>query len=453
MIQRTLLSLCTLVILAACSTLPTEKRHSPEEIARYVPEHFVAPIASAAGEQEEVAAGLAKIQTALTLPSGIDPTEIVPDAIWASLFLNRERDAARHILLNALPTLAAKNPRYQREILSAAHSGYAVEAAPLIAPLLGEIATPREFCVAAYTLLRASNDAATRMRIREALEKRFPGWRNEPREPRLVALDHVLTTDVVAERRARPPLTDLLAAPIRAGHPVVFSLQRPGREVFGLAVVRGADGRFVRNADGSFFAVPQLARALSNLPGTITNGNTPQGLFTIVGAGTATNRWIGPTPYLESKVPIEAGLGDFEHRLVDADAKPVPVDWSDAQYESFLPLSWRNYFPFKEALLAGRAGRDEMLIHGTVINSDYYRGASYYPGTPSAGCLVAMESWAPHDGRMIKSDQLSLAKAFTREGRDRGYLVVVELDERADAVSLSEIDALLSAAERAFPAR
>ena len=43
----------------------------------------------------------------------------------------------------------------------------------------------------------------------------------------------------------------------------------------GLAIVRDADGRFVRNVDGSLFNVAQYALARTNLPGTITNGNTP----------------------------------------------------------------------------------------------------------------------------------------------------------------------------------
>ena len=88
-----------------------------------------------------------------------------------------------------------------------------------------------------------------------------------------------------------------------------------------------------------------------------------------------------------------------------------------------------------------------MLLHGTVINSEYYRGASFYPGTPSAGCLVAMETWSKLDGKMLSSNQLSIAKAFTADGFDRGYLVVVELDDRLDAVALSEVIADVLAAE------
>ncbi len=277
--------------------------------------------------------------------------------------------------------------------------------------------------------MRDRDDRETRDFIRETLVARFP---DHAMEPRLVALMDRVTVDPRQHALRRPPLADLFAAPIRPGFPVIFSVQRPGRNVFGLALVRAADGRFVRNPDGSLFAQPMLARATTELPGTITNGNTPRGVFTIVGAGTATNKWIGPTPYLHSKVPVEASVAEFEH----ADTAD---EWSEARYESFLPPAWRGYFPMKEAWLAGRAGRDDMIIHGTTINSAYYTGASYFPGTPSAGCLVSMESWSRADGRQSSSDQLSLAKAFTRDGHDQGYLVVVEIDEGAEPVSLEEV--------------
>jgi hypothetical protein len=315
-----------------------------------------------------------------------------------------------------------------------------VEATPQIRQLLLNLATPREFAIAAYTILKADDAIGQREWIRSVMKNLFADWANEPR---LQRLEYVLTHDVKAEVRRRPPLTDLLAHPIRTGFPVIFSFQRQDRQRFGLAVVRGIDGKFVRNADGSLFQVAHLANAMSNLPGTITNGNTPQGLFTIVGAGTATNKWIGPTPYLHSKIPVEATVAEFEH----VDSAQISNSWNDAVYQSFLPETWRQYVPFTEALLAGRAGRDDMLIHGTTINSQYYRGQSFYPGTPSAGCLVAMETWRPEDGRQQTSDQLSLAKAFTRDGLDRGYLVVIELDDRLEPVLLADVLADIQQAE------
>jgi len=429
-----------LVLLSACSIMPTEKRHTPAEIAAYQPKDFVAPIASTEGERAAREVSYQKIRDALALPAGSDPDGIIPGALWNIGFLNVEREGGRRLVLSTLPRLAERDATYQRGVLSAAYTFYATESAQLIRGLLPQIATPREFAIAAYALLRADDSLNQGAYIRANMQSKFADWQNEPR---LKRLDYVLNVDLKNEIAKRPPLTDLLAHPIRAGRPVVFSFQRQDRKRFGLAVVRGADGRFVRNADGTLFQVAHLANAITDLPGTITNGNTPQGVFTIVGAGTATNKWIGPTPYLHSKIPVEATVAEFEHVETDQ----ISNSWNDGVYQSFLPETWRQYVPFTEAFLAGRAGRDDMLIHGTTINSNYYRGSSYFPGTPSAGCLVAMESWTPEEGRMQTSDQLSLVKAFTRDGIDRGYLVVVELDDRLEPVTLQDVKDSLEAAE------
>ncbi len=443
-IKNVLFLAASITLFAGCAAVQPEKRHSPAEIASYGLNSFVAPLASAEGERVARADGLEKIRLSLAAPSDARPDNGVADALDAVAFLNTEREQMLDLLLDQLSALPTKPASHQRAILTSAYSLYATESAAQLMPLLKTISTPREFSIAAYAVLKADSSAAVKAKLRDILQRRFPDGTNEPR---LRALDHVLTADVEDELKKRPPLGDLLSADFRRGVPVIFSFQRKDRARFGLAVVRGASGKFVRNADGSIFNIAHLAMALSNLPGTITNGNTPQGLFTIVGSGTATNPWIGPTPYLESKVPIEASVAEFEHNPNVAALLNSSDEWTEARYESFLPASWRNYFPFKEAFLAGQAGRNEMLLHGTVINSEYYRGASFYPGTPSAGCLVAMETWSKADGRMVSSDQLSLAKAFTADGLDRGYLVVVELDDRLDAVVLDEVIADIRTAE------
>lgn len=437
-------AVCLLLLLAGCAVAPIEKRHSPTEIAAYQPGDFVAPVASNDGERLARDEAIQTIRDALALPPGFDPAGIVPNALWNVGFLNAERAAGLQLVRAALPSLADKEAGYQRGILSAAYALYSAETAPSLGTLLSRLTTPREFSIAAYTLLKVDDSIGQREFIRATMNNLFVDWQQQwPQEPRLQRLEFVLTNNLNAVIRNRPPLIDLLAYPIRVGRPVVFSFQRLDRQRFGLAVVRGADGKFVRNADGSLFHVAHLAHALTNLPGTITNGNTPQGLFTIVGAGTATSKWIGPTPYLESKVPIEATRAEFEH----FDENVLENSWTAADYAAFLPETWREYTPFMEAYLAGRAGRDEMLLHGTTINANYYLGKPFYPGTPSAGCLVATESWLPGDGRMQSSDQLSLIKAFTRDGLDRGYLIVVELDDRLEPVSLADVRAAILAAE------
>jgi hypothetical protein len=432
--------------LAGCTQLPQQAPPSPTSPQRTVPEllalktsDFKSEQNSRAGEQALREAQLQEVRTVLDLPPGPELDSKLPAALEAVALFNSEKPKARAQLLAALPTLPQKPPAYQRALLSFAHTLFWADAAPLVQPLLPQISTPREFAIAEYTVLRADAQPATRQALRAQLLASFPDWQNEPR---LRALEHRLSVGAAADLAQRPPLADLLAAPLRPGYPVVFSLQRANRERTGLALVRGADGHFVRRPDGSYFSIAHLALARTNLPGTITNGNTPQGLFTVRGTGTAqTNPWIGPTPYLTSMLPREASVADFEH----AD---VAADWSEDRYASFLPASWRGYFPIWETWLAGQAGRDEILLHGNAINPAYYQGEAFFPAPPQAGCMIAMEYWSKDDGSLLYSDQLALLKAFAVSGTDQGYLVLVEIDDSERPVALADVVDAVRAAEQ-----
>ena len=437
MISRLLIPLLALV-LAACTSLKPqpgpEKRYSAAELLALRPGDFSWPAMSTAGERAQREAALADIRARIALPPGPERDAALPRLFDLVAQYNLEIDAARPLLLQALPTLASRDPDYQRALLTAARALYASEAQYAVQPLMTQLTASKPFAIAAYTL-KAANPGYADF-IRDLVPRQFPQWRDDPRL--LALMDDVATT-----RSAQPPLADLLAAPLRPGYPVVYSLQRPGRIDMGLVLVRAADGRFVRDARGQLFAQPQLALARSYLPGTITNGNTPQGIFTIVGAGTATNPNIGPTPYLHSKLPVEATVAEFEH----GDSAAV---WSEAVYESFLPPSWRGDPAIKEAWLAGRAGRDELLIHGTTINPAYYAGSSYFPGTPQQGCMISSEDWDPASGRLLASRQLTLAQAYAAASPRQdlaGYLVVVEVAGQGP-VTLAEAQALVAAAGR-----
>ena len=415
-------------------------RRSPAEVLALKPADFKSEVASAAGERVVFEKGIDAIKP----KAAIDPAndDGLPAALEATALFNLDKGATRQRLLAALPFLAQKPVDYQREVLTGAHTLYWKEAAPLLPAVLPQIRTPKEFAIGVYTVLRADDSPATRAQMRTLLESSFPQWNSEPR---LIALEHRLRVDPAQELAVRPPLADLLKAPARPGYPVVYSFQRKNRENRGLAMVRGADGRFVRNADGSYFNIAQLAMAKSRLPGTITNGNTPQGLFTIVGTVTAENQWIGPTPALESKVPKEATVADYEHMATMTPA-PAP-EWTEERYWSFFPDSWRGYAPMREVWLAGQAGRDEMWLHGNTVNPSYYRNEAHFPYAPSAGCMVAMEYWSKDDGSLVHSDQLALIKALASTGKMDGYLIVVEIDDRNVPVQMADVIAEVIAAE------
>lgn len=428
------------LLLAACSQLPRTPAPSPEStpggpfspaaLQALRPAQFRSTVGTAVQAQDRWVNDRTRIRTAaaqaLAAPrDGVALREFA-QALRLVAHYRAEIDSARPALLAALPALDDQPADIQRPLLTAAYTLYAVDAAPLLRPLLPRLATAREFAIAAYALMQTRQPADLAL-IQSQLAQR------DRDEPRLQALALAVAAAQGLPQTARPPLADLLA--IRPGHPVVFSFQRPGRQQMGLALVRQADGRFVRRPDGGLFNIEQLALSSSGLPGTITLGNTPQGLFTIQGAGrAASNIWIGPTPYLHTKVPGEASVAEYEQRAPG----PTEPAWSLDRYRSLLPASWRDYAPLQEAWLAGRAGRDEMLMHGSTIDPRYYAGSRYYPGTPSDGCLVAMEYWSP-DGVMVHSDQIALLQAFTEQGRDRGYMVLIELDAAPTPVSLAEV--------------
>jgi hypothetical protein len=445
MISRRLsLPLAALALtLAACAPLapqksaekPAEKRYTAAELLALQPTDLAWPAMSTAGERAQREQAVAGIRARLALPPGPERDAALPALFDAVAQYNADIDAARPLLLAALPALAERDDDYQRALLTAAHTLYAPESAPLIEPLLPQLTASKPFAIAAYTLLQADPGAAERLRVR--VPQQFPAWADDAR---LAALMQRLQPSAAAP----PSLPELLAAPLQPGFAVIVSLQRPGRQQMGLVLVRAADGRFVRDASGRLFAQPQLALARSGLPGTLTNGNTPQGLFTIVGAGTATNPNIGPTPYLHSKLPIEATPAEFAH------ADDAGAEWNDAIYDSLLPPGWRGWAPFREAWLAGRAGRDELLVHGTTINPAYYAGASYFPGTPQQGCMVSSEDWDPATGRLLASRQLTLAQTYAAAGTRSdlaGYLIVVELPGNGP-VAPAEAEALVAAAGR-----
>jgi len=442
-------------LLAGCSTPQRSvdasgaARRTVAELAALRPAALAHGLTSATGERAVYETEIAAMRAAFALPPGAEADEKLPAALNTALHFNTDLDTARDRVLAALPRAAAQPPAWQRNVLSAAHAQFAREAAPLIPPLLPQIRTPREFAIAAYTLLRVRDTPEVRRLIADTMHSNFP---DAAQEPRLRALTQRLQPSAVA---VQPPLADLFASPPRPGYPVVYSLQRKDRTRAGLAIVRGADGRFVRNADGSLFNVAHYALARTNLPGTITNGNTPQGVFVVKGTGSATNRWIGPTPYIESMLPVEAPAALFDNPKARDDLPKLSEEenrrlWTEAAYLALLPAAWRNWAPITEAFLAGHAGRDEILAHGNAINTAYYRNEAWYPAAPSAGCLVAAEYWSREDGTLVHSDQLALVKAFVSGGSDVGYLVVVEIDDSPRPVLLAEVieDVLAAEARR-----
>jgi hypothetical protein len=58
-------------------------------------------------------------------------------------------------------------------------------------------------------------------------------------------------------------------------------------------------------------------------------------------------------------------------------------------YTKLFPENWQTYSPMLEAFIAGKAGRTEIIAHGTTIDPAYFIDQPYFPISPTLGCLCA----------------------------------------------------------------
>ena len=231
-----------------------------------------------------------------------------------------------------------------------------------------------------------------------------------------------------------PSIKTFFSTKYLPGQVLVFSLQRKNRNYPGLALVRDADGNFIKNSDGSLFAVGQLARSAGNMPGYITNGNTPQGIFRMDGFDTSTSFFIGPTTNVQLTMPFEFKASHFYK-----DSSLIDTVWSIKKYKNLLPDNFKNYQPIYGTYYAGKAGRNEIIAHGTTIDTAFYTSKIYGPYTPSAGCLSTKEIWSNKTGFVEMSDQLLLTQAIKKAGGANGYLIVIEIDDKNAPVTLADV--------------
>ncbi|MGE5352718.1 MAG: hypothetical protein ACM3P0_11590, partial [Acidobacteriota bacterium] len=257
--------------------------------------------------------------------------------------------------------------------------------------------------------------------------QKFPAWETDP-----ILL--MLKYRLAKTKGIIPDIAGLLKHDFWRGKTVIFSFQRKDRNYEGITVVRRADGKFQKDSAGNIFHINHLARSISNLPGYLTNGNAPEGIYSVQKIDTSDNIFIGKTPLIATALPFE-----ISPDLFFKDSKLKGVSWSIDLYRKMLPSSWVDYFPIYEAFYAGMAGRSEIVMHGTTIDPEFYKNDPYYPNTPSMGCMTAKEIYSPEDGRIISSDQEKLINAFSGFNGKEAYLVVINIDEKKEKLNFSEI--------------
>jgi hypothetical protein len=347
-------------------------------------------------------------------------------AFWAMELIQYRQDSLVRKLRNILQRQERYSESFRRALLEAIYALYPTQFETEMVRMVQTETNAKRFAMGVAYLQRRTSNAAQLRALQDLIVQRFPSYQQ----------DAILWSAyrALALKPGNKPSFQTLQKYL-TGKSVVYSFQRPNRDYAGLAIVQDSTGKLVTDQQGNLLSFEQFGRSASNLPYYLTNGNTPQGIFAIVDTATSDNAFIGPTPNLQSRLPYEASLAQFSFGRDSS-------QWSLLKYHQLFPADWQ--IPaMEEAFYAGKAGRSEIIAHGTCIDPSYYRQDVFYPFTPSMGCLTGKEIWNS-DGSLQFSAQLDLINVWLQAGsKTGGYLVVIELADVKKTIQIDEVNAFV----------
>ena len=352
----------------------------------------------------------------------------IKEADWIDAFLEVELLLYKDSLVNnaleqGLRSYQKRSDKFNRQTIETAYTLYPKQFSKIVRDIFNSTNNKKVFSVASHYLLK--NNFLSSQEILNILKSKFPKAGDDP-------ILKYLIIDLKNETKELPSLTDLLHHDFQKDKTIIYSIHRKNRRYPGLTIIKAPNGKFVRNADSSIFSIPQLALSAANLPGYMKNGNTPQGIFSVVGFYISPTETLGPTPNVLTRIPFEVSTKIFYHGEVQSS------QWNLEDYKNLLPASWQNFPPIMESFYAGKSGRRLIVMHGSTDDLSFYEDEPFYPLTPTRGCLTTKEIWN-EDGTNKLSDQAKLMNAFFSTGKLEGFLVVVEIDDKKAPVNIEEI--------------
>jgi hypothetical protein len=355
------------------------------------------------------------------------------DAIEVLLYKSPFSDGK---IQKASEEIELRSTEFQKAFLELAYTNYPGVFFRPVKNLLNNTGDPKVFAMCAEYLLQQKNDQLLVNSIKESVETKFAeqGIIN----PLLYMLQvHISEQHKDGTFLSKNLLEELFSNKFLPGETVMYSIQRKNRDYPGLVMIRQKNGNFISDSSGNIFNVPQLARSITNLPGYLTNGNTPQGIFLMHGFDVSMSSFIGPTANIQLSMPVETSIRDFFKDSTISDTA-----WNIDYYKKLIPEDLKNYMPLYYSYYAGLAGRTEIIAHGSTIDPNFYSNKPYFPLTPTEGCLCTKEIW---NGKRLESDQQKLVNALLKAGGANGYCVVIELDDQQSAVTLENLRPFLMA--------
>jgi hypothetical protein len=356
------------------------------------------------------------------------------EAFWSMELLQYKDDFTKQKLAVAWKQAAQLSDEFQKNLLEVTYSLYKKEFKPQVLQLMQQTKSAGIFIRCAEYVLRADS-VNGKLIVTALINRKFPN-------NNYVGLRILKSRIATKKHQPLPPLKDIFDSSFLPGQTVIYSLQRSNRNYAGLVIIRKPDGTFLKDSAGNYFHTSQLARAITNYPFYITNGNTPQGILRFSGFDVSRLLYIGPTQNLQLQLPYEDSPDIFF-----ADSSFIDTTWSSALYATLLPPAWKNYAGIYESFYAGEMGRTAIIMHGTTIDPEFYKSQTYYPQTPSLGCLCSYEEWDT-SGYRISSNQQQIVDALNSVGAADGYAVVIDIDNKKDNVSIDEVKPLLDEFEK-----
>ena len=365
----------------------------------------------------------------LLMPLSDSTEENWEDAFDAMEVMNYHSPFVQSKVEAAFDSIEVRSVSFQRALMELAYANYPVKFIIQTNVLLEETTDPKIFAICAeYLLQHKKTDAEKQILSKKLLEKfTDTAYKN----PVLFMLSTRLKPAEINRQPAHEVLKEILNKAFLPQQIVMYSFQRKNRDYPGMVLIRNADGNFVRDSSGNLFHIPQLARSISNLPGYLRNGNTPQGIFKMFGFGVSMSNFIGPTANVQMGMPVELSIQKFF-----GDSAILDSAWTIGWYQKLIPKKLQSYLPLYDSYYAGLAGRSEIIAHGTTIEPDYYAGKPYFPLTPTQGCLCTKEIW---NGKRLESDQQKLVNGLLKAGGANGYCVVIEIDNKQAPVTIKDL--------------
>lgn len=343
-------------------------------------------------------------------PSGVELKKL-KGACWASELIQYRSEFATNFFNSFFNDYSVYSVEYKYVVWQNLYALFPYEYIVHASNAIQNETNEKIFVLIAHYLIRSKAFSAND--IDELTKKRFASWENNVYLSALKAsLKPVIAPDSAM-------IKDLIAFCKKNKEPAIILFVSKDRNKVGEAIFINENGIVLKKGKDTL-KIKMLARSVTDMPAYLTNGNTPTGVFSVKGFGVSDNVFIGKSPMLISRMPFEVRVDDFSF------SKFADEKWTLEVYNRFFPDSWHTYNAKNMAYFAGKAGRSEIIVHGSTIDPQYYKDTDFYPYTPSLGCISTLELWS-EDGILLKSDQQKLVNILVSQNIKQAFLYVIEI--------------------------